>query len=503
MFREAMPARPEARRILIGTIFSALGRGFTLPFLFIYLTEVRHIAQSTAGLLIGWFGLLTLIAAPVGGALIDRFGARRVVLPALAMEATAMGLLAFASNQWQFWGVLTLGALAGSSIWAGQNTILTSITGDAERQKVFGLQFALLNLGIGIGAAISGSVVDKERLSTFQLIYLLDLLCYLAPIVVLLSMPRVGRRLVDPVASSTGGTDGVRPPGYREVLRHRPFRRLLGFSLLLTVSGYAQLEVGFSGFAINVVGVTPQIVGYAFTANTAVIVLAQLFVIRKITGRSRSKMLAFVGTIFAAAWMVLGVAGLIDGANAAAGALGVITFAAVFAVGETLLSPTMPTMVNALATDELRGRYNALAGMIWGVSGVIAPISAGPLLQFGLGGLWIGLVIAGCLTASMIALSLRRLVTPHQDGITDETASTEPTPARPEQTAPALGKPATREPVFVPPATVVETAHRQTAHRELSTREAVLEAASDAPINEVKPAVTNDEKPVRTAANAC
>ena len=416
MFREAMPARHEARRILIGTIFSALGRGFTLPFLFIYLTEVHDIPASTAGLLMGWFGLLSLFAAPVGGTLIDRFGARRVVLPALMIEATAMGLLAFASTEWQFWGALTLGALAGSSIWAGQSTILTSVTGDNERQKVFGLQFALLNLGIGIGAAISGTIVDVERLSTFQIIYILDLLCYLAPVVVLLSMPRVGRRLVDPVEPSTAGADAARQPGYREVLRHRPFRRLLGFSLLLTVSGYAQLEVGFSGFAINVVGVTPQIVGYAFTANTAVIVLAQLFVIKKITGRSRSKMLAFVGAIFATAWMVLGLAGLIDGASAVLSALGVITFAAVFAFGETLLSPTMPTMVNALATDELRGRYNALAGMIWGISGVIAPISAGPLLQLGLGGLWIGLVIAGCLTASTIALSLRRLVTPHQDG---------------------------------------------------------------------------------------
>lgn len=413
MFREALPTRREARRILIGTIFSALGRGFTLPFLFIYMTKVRDIPESTAGLLIGWFGLLTLVAAPIGGTLIDRFGARWVVLPALVIEALAMGGLALANDQWQLWGVLTLGAMAGSSIWAGQNTILTSVTDDAERQKVFGLQFALLNLGIGVGAAVSGSIVDTERLATFQLIYFLDMMCYLAPVVVLLSLPGVGRRLVEPAHTGDGDR---RQAGYREVLRHKPFRRLLAFSLLLTVSGYAQLEVGFSGFAINVVGVSPRIVGYAFTANTLVIVLAQLLVIRKMSGRSRSRALACVGAIFATAWMLLGLAGLIDGASAVASALGVIVFAAVFAFGETLLSPTMPTMVNALATDELRGRYNALAGMIWGVSGVIAPVSAGPLLQLGLGGVWIALVIAGCLGASLIALSLRRMVSPQQDG---------------------------------------------------------------------------------------
>ncbi len=412
MLKEALPRRREARRILLGTIFSALGRGFTLPFLFIYLTEVRDIPGSTAGLLIGWFGLLTLLFAPIGGTLIDRFGARWVVIPGLAMSGLAMGSLALVTNAWQVALVLTLGALGGGTVWAGQNTILTSLTAEDERQKVFGLQFAVLNLGIGLGAAFSGSIVDTARPATFQLIYLFDMLCYLAPIVVLLSMPRVGRRLVEPKPKERG----VRSAGYVEVLRHKPFRRLMVFSLLLTVSGYAQLEVGFTGFAINVVGVTPQIIGYSFTANTIVIVAAQLLVIKRLQGRSRTKALATVGLIFATAWVVLGLAGLADGKSALLSAIGVITFGAVFAIGETLLSPTQPTIVNALATDELRGRYNALAGMMWGISAIVAPVSAGPLLQLGLSGVWIGVVTAGCLIASLLALSLRRLITAEQDG---------------------------------------------------------------------------------------
>ena len=115
-----------------------------------------------------------------------------------------MGGLAFAANAWQVGLVLTLGALGGSTVWAGQNTILTSLTDDDERQKVFGLQFALLNLGIGVGAAVSGSIVDTTRAASFQLIYVLDMFCYLAPIVVLLSMPRVGLRLVERQTQAAG-----------------------------------------------------------------------------------------------------------------------------------------------------------------------------------------------------------------------------------------------------------------------------------------------------------
>lgn len=411
MLRDALPTSPLARRMLFGTLFSALGRGMTLPFLYIYLTEVRHLSGGTVGLLIGWFGLFTLVIAPLGGTLIDKLGARRVVLPLLLVEAVGVGSLALVRNVWQAWAALTVCALGGAVIWAGLNTIFTSLTGERERQKVFGLQFALLNLGIGVGSAISGSIVDVTRPATFQVVYLIDMLCYVAPFAILLSMPTVGHRLVEPRPAGEG-----KEKGYGEVLRHRPFRRLIAFSLLLTVSGYAQLEVGFTGFATKVAEVSPRIIGYAFTANTLVIVLAQLVVIKKLEGRSRSKALAGVGAIFGVAWLVLGAAGLVDGTSAFVSAAGVIAFGAIFAVGETLLSPISPALVNALATDELRGRYNALSGMVWGVSGIVAPVSAGPLLAANLGGVWIIAVTCGCLTASALALSLRRLITAEQDG---------------------------------------------------------------------------------------
>ncbi|MDI1464233.1 MFS transporter [Catellatospora sp. KI3] len=414
MLRDALPARPEARRQLVGTLFSSLGRGLTLPFLYIYLTEVRHLPGATAGLAIGWFGLLTLLLAPLGGTLIDRYGARRVVLPALALSSLGSGSLALVGTVWQAFASLTVCGLGGAAIWAGQNTIMTTLTGDQERQRVFGLQFALLNLGIGIGSAVAGTVVDVTRPGTFQFIYVADMLCYAGPFLILLTMPKVGRRLVATERAATGPKERR---GYAEVLRHRPFRRLMLFSVLLTVSGYAQLEVGFTGFATKVAGASTQIVGYSFTANTIVIVVAQLLVIRLLQGRSRTRALMTVGALFATAWLVLGIAGYVDGRSTVVSAVGVIAFGGIFALGETLLSPINPALVNELASDELRGRYNALSSMVWGVSAVIAPVSAGPLLAAGLGGLWIILVATGCLAASAVAYSLRTLITPAQDGL--------------------------------------------------------------------------------------
>jgi MFS family permease len=412
MLRAAIPTSPQARRILVGTLLSAIGRGLTLPFLFIYLHEVRGLGAATVGFVVGWMGVVSLGLSPVAGTLIDRFGARRVVLPCFLIEAAGVLSLAGVDSVPMAFASATAVAVGHSALWSGQITILASLTGEEERQRVFGLQFTLLNLGIGIGGLTAGALVDVARPWTFQLLYVLDAIGYLVPMAILLSMPAVGRRLADRPGTAQAETTG----GYAEVLRDRPFRRLVIFGLVLTTCGYAQIEVGFTAFATTVAEVSPRVVGWALAANTLTIVIAQLFVIRILQGRSRARALAGVGVLFAAAWLVLGGAGLVDGAQALMAALGVIACASIFALGETLLSPVMPALTNALATDELRGRYNAMGSMIWGVSGVVGPVTAGPLIGSGLGGAWVALVVGGSLIASLIALSLRRLLTPVQDG---------------------------------------------------------------------------------------
>ena len=239
-------------------------------------------------------------------------------------------------------------------------------------------------------------------------------------------MPRVGRRLAP---EPTAGTVPVRQPGYREVFAHRGFRRLLAFSIVLTISGYAQIEVGFTAFSIDVAHVGPQTVAYAFTANTLVIVLAQLFVVRLIQGRSRTRLLSVVGVIMAASWLILAVAGAADDRSRAIAIVAVIACAAVFAFGETLLSPISPTLLNALATDELRGRFNALGSMVWGTSGIVGPITASLLIGGGHSAIWLALTVAGCLAAAVLAASLRKVITPEQDGrVPAPTDTTTPTP---------------------------------------------------------------------------
>ncbi len=109
----------------------------------------------------------------------------------------------------------------------------------------------------------------------------------------------------------------------------------------------------------------------------------------------------------------MGVTGLLPAALAIAG---ILLSTVVFGIGETLWSPVAPALINDLAPDHLRGRYNSVQSLVWGVSGALGPALAGLLLGAGLVALWVGVVVGGCLVAGVLALRLRAHLTPALDG---------------------------------------------------------------------------------------
>ena len=425
----SLPSRPEARRLLLGTLLAAIGQGMTLPFLFVYLTEVRHLDPVIVGVVAAWMGLLGLILGGPAGALIDRFGARRVTLPLFLCDAIGVASYGFVHSAWQAMLSATVCAFGGAAVWSGQNTIMTSVTTEKERQHVFGLNFAILNLGIGTGGVIAGYIANVHHAWSFQILYGVNGIAVVAPMLILLSMPKIGGPLGKPAAD--GDAPAGPKPGYRTVFANRAFRRYALFVTVLMVCGYSQIEIGFPAYASTVAGVSPRVIAWGFAANTGTIVIAQLFVLKRLQGRSRSRALALVGAIIAVAWLVLGLGALGRSSGAAIPILGVVLCSTVFAVGETMMSPVMPAIVNAIATDELRGRYNALTSMSWGLTAIIGPLTAAPLIGHGYGTVWLVLIGVGALAASAIALSLHRVLTPREDGrdLTDaEATSADPTP---------------------------------------------------------------------------
>jgi MFS family permease len=397
------------RRLFVGIAFSALGSGLTMPFLYVYLAQVRGIPTATVGLLFAFMGVLGFIGSPVGGTLIDRFGPRPVMIVGLTAEAVGVASLALVQNAWHALAVATFITLGTVGLYPASTAMLTRLVPEERRQQVYGFQFMLMNAGLGIGGVVSALLVRTADPSSFERLYLIDALSYVAYIAVVVSLPRRTGALTRAERVEEGPQ-----PGWSTVLRDRTLLRVVLISVVVITFGYAQFEAGFAAYTVEVAGIPAHYLGWAFGANTAAIVLGQLVTLRLIKGRRRSRMLAACAGIWSLSWLVIALSDAVDGWTSVAL---VVVGLAVFGLGETLWAPLAPAIVNDLAAEELRGRYNALQGMTWTVAMIVGPALAGLLIGNGLAHVWVGCTVGGTALAAVLLLRLRRHLTPAQDGL--------------------------------------------------------------------------------------
>lgn len=398
---------PVVRRVLLGNALSAIGTGLTMPLLIVYLGEVRGLGTSVAGLAIAWLALVSLVLLPLVGVLVDRVGPRPVLMVGLVIEAAGVALLTQVTSATTAFLVATVLAAGSAASWSPQSALLGRLTTPDERPRVFGIQFMLLNLGIGLGGLVAATIVRVENPSSFVTLYYLDALTYLLYVGVLLTLRGVG---VGPAPVQEGADPDA---GFREVVADRRLLRVMGMGLVLLTCGYGSLEVGLPVFITIVNDLAVSWVAVAYAVNTFSIVLLQLVTLRLIRGRSRSRLLAVIGVLWGLSWLVVGLTGILP-VGAAIALILLSTF--IFALGETLWAPIAPALVNDLAPDHLRGRYNSLQSVVWGISSSIGPALAGAMLGAGLLGAWVGIVVVGCLVASVMAIRLRPHLTPELDG---------------------------------------------------------------------------------------
>jgi MFS family permease len=78
----------------------------------------------------------------------------------------------------------------------------------------------------------------------------------------------------------------------------------------------------------------------------------------------------------------------------------------IFGLGETFLAPSQAALANDLASDQLRGRYNAVYTLAWTTGLLVGPAVSARALDLGhFAPLYAGLV-AGC---GLAAVGARRL----------------------------------------------------------------------------------------------
>ena len=399
---------PTVRRLFIGVAFNSLGGGLTLPLLVIYLNQVRGISISHATLVLSWMAIVGLATTPIFGWLIDHIGPGPVLMFALTSEAIGTVMWCFVHSTISAFVVATIVSLGANGTWSPLNTLITRVSDPENRQRIFGLQFMLLNLGLGLGGLIGSFMVSIDSVSSFIRLYVLNGISFLVFLVIIYTLREHGGPIPDHERPHDSG-------GYSEVLRDSRLMRFAALSVLLMTVGYGSLDAGLPTFMTTVGPLNVQHLGVVWGANTGMIVIAQWFVIKRIEGRSRTKLIGAVGALWGASWLIVSLA---SRQSVTVALILASVGVAVFALGEMLWSPVGPAILNDLAPEHLRGRYNAIASINWVIAGSLGPALTGLFLGHGMPNQWIAMLVLGCLAAGLFAQSLRAKLTPAQDGIT-------------------------------------------------------------------------------------
>ncbi|MEU0578078.1 MFS transporter [Streptomyces griseoincarnatus] len=395
------------RRIHVGNALSAFGLGFTVPYLYVYVAQVRGLGPMTAGMVLAVFAVAALIVLPLAGRAIVRRGALPVLLAALftaAIGSLSLGLSASAAT------VLLSAAALGAGQAVMQPALATMIvdcSGPETRSRAFAMQFFLQNLGLGVGGLIGGHLVDPTKAGSFTLLFAIQAVMFLLLVVVMstVRMPRSPRIDGAPAQSAKGS--------WKQLLGDRAMVQLCVLGFVLFFACYGQFESGLSAYGVEAAGISTSTLGTALAANTLVIVVAQFAVLRFVERRKRSRVIASVGLIWAVAWAVAGYAGLGGASQEMATAAFVSTYA-LFGLGEAMLSPTLAPLVADLAPTGMAGQYNSAFALVKQLALAVGPAVGGPMAA-SLHAPYIVVFLLFSLGITVLALRLGRRLTAVQD----------------------------------------------------------------------------------------
>ncbi|MEU4268839.1 MFS transporter [Streptomyces sp. NPDC026092] len=377
----------------LSTLVNRTG-AFVLTFLSLYLTQELGHSAWFAGLVVALHGLGGVAGSPLGGTLTDKWGRRPTMVTMHLVTATCAAALALVTTAW---GVAAVVLLMGISMQAVRPSIQATITDmvpEHDRRRAFALNYWALNLGFAVAAFGGGAAIFLGYRTLFVIEAVAVTLCAL---IVFLRLPETRPEARRNPAGELVEKDRV---SVLDVLRDAPFRTLVLLNLLICLV-FTAPWVGLP-LSMAATGLEPSAYGAVIAVNGVVIVAFQLLVNKVTDKRSPAMLLTVSSLLFAVG----------TGATALAGTpLVFAVTVVVWTIGEMVHVPTNAAATAKLAPEHARGRYQGVMGMSWALSGFLAPILAGWVVDGpGPDFLWMGTGVIGTLAAIGYMTRLRKVL---------------------------------------------------------------------------------------------
>ncbi|MFD9393192.1 MFS transporter [Streptomyces sp. NPDC060000] len=385
--------KPSSRaKYMLGMVVDAVGSGMYLPLSLLYFHHVTGLPLTRVGAVMTTAAVISLVSNPVAGVLIDRFGARTVVVGGYLLRAAGFCLYPLVTDGTVMFAVVLLVAFGDMAYPPSIQSFVAEIVQGRERDTLLAAQRSLRNAGLGAGGLLAGAVLALDSDSAYHVIVLGAAAGCLAAALCIGSIP-TGR------TGAPGGPRASRAGGYRLVMRNRAF---LALSLLNipTAFGYMILSVSLPVYLTQELDASDSLVGVLYAVNTAGIALLQIPVTRALVRCRRTRAVSSGAAVFALSFLVYAVLSALS--NDTVLLIGVFGATALFTAGELLHGATASALVANAAPEETRGRHMAVYQLSWAVPIALAPAVLTALLSVSATGMW--LLLAAGVTASALGV---------------------------------------------------------------------------------------------------
>lgn len=316
---------------------------------------------ATVGVVLSLAAALALPVGLAAGGLVDRFGARQVVIAGQVLQG--VGFLAYLAvrDPWQL-GLAAFLATAGLRMfWAAFFAFLADVAQPGQTDRWYGLASALQGAGFSVGGLVAGLLVQFSGTAGYRALVVANAVSFLLAAALVTRGPRGGQR--------SAPDQRTQRPGYAAVLRDSPFLALTGLNAMFATCAL-MLPVGIPIFARIALGAPAWLVGVLFTFSTLQIVTCQTIVVRLLERVRRTRALGLAGLLWCA-WSLLTAAAL--AVPRAFVAVYLLAITVVQTVAEMIHQPSSNGLATAASPPAARGRYLAVFQLSWNTANLVAP----------------------------------------------------------------------------------------------------------------------------------
>ncbi|MCP1105015.1 MFS transporter [Serratia nevei] len=353
--------------LLASSLVLTIGRGVTLPFITIYLTEHFQLLPKSVGGILGVSLAIGILASLYGGYLADKFSKNRLILLSILLFALSFFALPWIPRPGGAIVVLAILHTCYSVLSITIKACFADWLPVELRIKAFSINYTLVNVGWAIGSSLGVLVAGLNPLLPF----------YLSGGLALATVAALSLRLRGREQRPTP-TAPAALPNFRQTLTIlQSDRRLIYFTLGSTLGAvvFGQFTGYLSQYLITVSSAefAYKIIGLVMIVNAGIVIALQYLLSRGMRQENMLRWLA-LGTLF----FIVGLLGFMMAGQAVWLWLAAM---AVFTLGEIIVIPVEYMFIDFIAPPHLKGSYYGVQNLS-ALGGAINPVLCGMLLSY-------------------------------------------------------------------------------------------------------------------------